>query len=167
MNYVALLRAINAGVKLPMADLRQLAEGLGLTNVRTFIASGNLLFDSDLSEAAVKRLLEDAVSSHVGKPVATMVRTGAELAAVAVGNPFAHQPGSKVAAIFLDAAPPVSALSDHRHRDGEEIMLGSRELYVFYPRGMGQSRLVIPAATHGTARNLNTVARLAELAGAS
>jgi len=129
-----------------------------------FIASGNLLFRSDLTEAVLKHQLEAAVSAQVGKAVTVMLRTGAELAAVVGANPFADRPGNQVAAIFLDTAAPPSVLSEHRHRDGEEIALGTRELYVFYPHGMGQSRFVIPAATHGTARNLNTVAKLAVLA---
>jgi uncharacterized protein (DUF1697 family) len=148
-----------------MSDLRRVALDLGLANVRTFNASGNLLFDSDLPEAALKSLLEAAVSGQVGKAVTTMIRSGEELAAVARSNPFAAHDGSKVAAIFLDAAPSVAALTEHRNKADEVIALGLREIYVFYPRGMGQSRLVIPAAKAGTARNLNTVARLAELCG--
>jgi len=166
MTHVALLRAINAGVKLPMADLKALALDLGFEAPRTYIASGNLLFESSLDELAIKQRLEEGLRQLVGKPVAAMIRTGRELAAVAAANPFAGEAGNKVAAIFLDREPPASALTDHRHRTGEQIALGVRELYVFYPGGMGQSRLVIPAATLGTARNLNTVVKLAALAGA-
>jgi uncharacterized protein (DUF1697 family) len=54
-------------------------------------------------------------------------------------------------------------LDDIRGRAAEEIRLGKREIYVYYPAGMGQSKLKIPAVAHGTARNMNTVAKLAEI----
>lgn len=166
MTRVALLRAINAGITLRMEDLRRIAAELGLANPRTYIASGNLLFDGDLPDAEVKRLLETRLSQHTGKPVGATIRTAAELAAVAAANPFADAPGNRVYATFLDEPPPTSTLTEHKHRTVEQIALGTREIYVHYPQGMGQSRLTIPAAAAGTARNMNTVAKLAELASA-
>jgi uncharacterized protein (DUF1697 family) len=166
MTYVALLRAINAGIALPMAELRDIAAGLGFANPRSYIASGNLLFGTELSEAEVKRLLEVRLTEHVGKPVTTMIRTAAEVAEAVAANPFAAEPGNKVVAIFLDTAPPASVLTDHKHLGEERIALGKREIYVHYPQGMGRSRLTIAAARSGTARNMNTVAKLAELAAA-
>ena len=127
---------------------------------------GNLLFDSDLGEDALKPRLEARLKEHVGKRVSTMIRTGEELAAVAAANPFAEEQGSKVVAIFLDTQPSPAVLADHRNRAAEQFALGTRELYVFYPEGMGRSRLLLPSVTHGTARNLNTVAKLAALAQA-
>jgi uncharacterized protein (DUF1697 family) len=164
MTCVALLRAINAGISLPMSDLRQIAADLGLANPRTYIASGNLLFDSHLAEPELKAVLEQTLSQHVGKTVAAMIRTGEELAAVVAANPFAKHPGNKVVAIFLDSAPPASALTEHKHLATERIALGTREIYVHYPDGQGTSRLDIIAARSGTARNMNTVTKLAELA---
>lgn len=163
---VALLRAVNVGGTgtLAMAELRAIAAELGLANPRTYIASGNLLFESDLAEAAVKRLLERRLEAHLGKPVGVMIRSAAEMAAVVADNPFAEAPASHVVAIFLDQAPPGSALTDHRYLKDERIALGTREIYVHYPEGQGRSRLAIAAAAAGTARNLNSVARLAELA---
>jgi uncharacterized protein (DUF1697 family) len=67
-------------------------------------------------------------------------------------------------AIFLDDAPPTDCPDAAKNVDGERIALGRREIYVHYPRGQGQSRLAIPAAAEGTARNMNTVAKLAGLA---
>ena len=64
------------------------------------------------------------------------------------------------------APPSADALADVRHRNGEEVALGRREIYVHYGDGMADSRLVIPAAKAGTARNLNTVAKLVAMAGA-
>lgn len=167
-SFVALLRAINVGGtgKLAMADLKAMAIELGFERVSTFIASGNLLFHAVLDEAEVKQRLERRLQAHAGRPVGVMVRTAAEMAAVLAANPFPGEATNRTVAIFLDHAPPPDALEKVRHRSGEQISLGAREIYVHYGDGMGTSKLVIPAATEGTARNMNTVARLAALAGA-
>ena len=68
-------------------------------------------------------------------------------------------------AVFLDQAPPADALADIRGQQDEEIRLGRREIYIHYGQGMAKSKLVIPAAKAGTARNMNTVATLARMAG--
>ena len=163
--YVALLRAVNLfGRPLKMADLKRIAEELGLESPRTFIASGNLLFASGKSEGAVKAALEQAIEGHMGKPIGVMVRTAKEMAAVAKANPFADQPGNRVVAIFLDAPPPKDAIEQAKNVADERMALGEREIYVHYPSGQGQSKLRIPAAAAGTARNMNSVAKLAELA---
>ena len=163
--YVALLRGINLGRRqLRMADLRRIAAELGLGSPRTYIASGNLLFTSAKAEAAIKSALEQALKAHMARDVGVMVRTAAEMAAVAADNPFAGQPANRTVAIFLDEAPPAGALEAARRVADERMALGAREIYVHYPDGQGRSKLSIPAAAKGTARNMNTVARLAELA---
>lgn len=168
MKTIALLRAVNVGGtgKLPMAKLKAMAEELGFKDARTYIASGNLLFDADgLSEAAIKAKLEERLAEYADKPVGVMVRSAAEIAKVVKDNPFAKEPGNRVVAMFLDEAPPESALTDHNNLADERIALGRREIYVHYPEGQGPSRLIIPAAKAGTARNMNTVIKLAEMAG--
>lgn len=168
MKTIALLRAVNVGGtgKLPMADLKAMAEQLGFKDVRTYIASGNLLFDAGgLSDGAVKAKLEKRLADYAGKPVGVMVRSAAEMAQVAADNPFAKEPGNRVVAIFLDEAPPESAQTNHKNLADERVAIGRREIYVHYPNGQGPSRLIIPAAKAGTARNMNTVIRLAEMAG--
>ena len=169
MVTIALLRAVNVGGtgKLPMAELKAMAEELGFENVRTYIASGNLLFDTTLSEAAVKSKLERRLEDYAGKPVGVMVRTAAEMRRVVADNPFAEEPGNRVVAIFLDERPSTSALTGHRNMNDERIALGRREIYIHYPDGQGSSRLAIVSAKTGTARNMNTIARLAELAADS
>jgi uncharacterized protein (DUF1697 family) len=163
--YVALIRAVNvAGQQLRMSDLKRMADELDFQNARTFIASGNLLFSSASSERRVKAALEAAMEKHWGKPAGVMVRTAAEMAKVVSANPFSDRPGNRVAAIFLDEAPPKDAATDARNVKDEQLALGTREIYVHYPSGMGQSKLRIPAAEKGTARNMNTVTRLAGLA---
>lgn len=164
--YVALLRAVNVGGtgKLPMADLVAMAEAAGLHRPRTYIASGNLVFESAAAEREVKAALEGALAAYAGKEVGVMVRTGAEMADVLAANPFPDRAPNRTVAIFLDEPPPADALEHVVAPDGEEVRLGVREIYVHYGEGMARSRLRIPAAKHGTARNLNTVARLAAMA---
>lgn len=165
-TYVALLRAVNVGGtgKLPMAELRAMCEEAGFAAVRTFIASGNVVFQSALTAARVGAALETRLHAHAGKPVGVLIRTGAEMAAVQAANPFPDAPGNRVVAIFLDEAPPADALEQASGRRGELIALGTREIYVHYGDGMADSRLKIPAARTGTARNMNTVAKLAAMA---
>jgi uncharacterized protein (DUF1697 family) len=165
-SYVALLRGVNlmGGTTLRMVDLKSIAEELGLEHARTFIASGNLLFTSRKSEASVKSALEAAIRNHMSRDVGVMVRTAAEMAEVADANPFAEEPGNKVVAIFLDEAPPKNAIEAAKNVADERMALGRREIYVHYPKGQGRSKLRIPAAASGTARNMNSVRKMAELA---
>jgi uncharacterized protein (DUF1697 family) len=86
------------------------------------------------------------------------------MAQVLAANPFPDAPGNRVTAIFLDDPPPADALQNVRGRVDEEIALGVREFYVHYPSGMAETRLRIPSAEKGTARNLNTVSKLVALA---
>jgi uncharacterized protein (DUF1697 family) len=165
-SFVALLRAVNVGGtgKLPMSDLKAICEKLGLTSVRTYIASGNVVFASRKSESAIKRDLEKALAAYAGKEVGVMVRTAAEMTQVAADNPFSKLAPNRTMAIFLDTPPPKDTLAAVRGRKDEKIKLGKREIYVHYGEGMAKSKLVIPAAKAGTARNMNTVAVLAEMA---
>ena len=163
--YVALLRAVNVGGrKLVMADLKAIAEELGFEKARTFIASGNLLLASSKSEAEVSSLLEERLKKHMGVEVQVMVRTASEMAAIAKANPFRREPLSKVAVIFFEEPPPKDSIEQARGIADEELALGRREIYVHYPSGMGRSKLRLPARAAGTARNMNSVARLAQLA---
>lgn len=165
-TYVALLRAVNVGGtgKLPMAELRALCEEAGFADVRTYIASGNVVLRSASTARQVQEALETALERHAGKPVGVLVRTGAEMAAVLAANPFSKTAPNRTVAIFLDQAPPANALDAASGRNGEEMALGKREIYVHYGAGMADSKLRIPAAKAGTARNLNTVAKLAAMA---
>ena len=162
--FVALLRAVNVGGtgKLPMTELRAMCERLGFSKVRTFIASGNVVFESSDGEAPVKAALERALHAYAGKPVGVMVRTGKEMAAVLAASPFASAAPNFTVAIFLDHAPPANALAEIAGRKDEQVALGAREIYVHYPSGQGRSKLKIRAAKAGTARNMNTVATLAD-----
>jgi uncharacterized protein (DUF1697 family) len=163
--YVALLRAVNVGGrKLKMDDLKRIATEIGFDSPRTFIASGNLLFVSDKPEGEVGRLLEQALREHMGAEVPVLVRTAEEIAAVDAANPFAQEPGNKVVAIFLNDPPADDAAASAKNVADERLALGTREIYVHFPSGQGQSKMSIGAARAGTARNMNTVRKLAELA---
>ena len=160
-----MLRAVNvAGTgKLPMAELKAIGEACGFANVRTFIASGNLLFDSDLPESDVTRLVADRVEAFCVKPVPVFVRSAAEMAKVAAANPFAGQPGNRVVAHFMAVAPTQAMIDAATGPKDEQLALGTREIYIFYGEGMGTSKLKLPAFKDGTARNMNSVTKMAEL----
>jgi uncharacterized protein (DUF1697 family) len=165
-SFVALLRAVNVGGtgKLPMVELKAMCEAAGFASVKTYIASGNVVFESKKTEAQVKAALEKALAAYAGKPVGVMVRSASEMAAVLADNPFSQMPANRTVAFFLDGAPAADALNAVSNRTTEEVRVGLREIYAFYPDGMGQSKLKIPAAKNGTARNMNTIAKLAEMA---
>ncbi|HEX3842766.1 MAG TPA: DUF1697 domain-containing protein [Steroidobacteraceae bacterium] len=167
--YVALLRAVNVGGtgKLPMPTLVKMCEASGCEEVRTYIASGNVVFHSRFKERKLKALLEERLASYAGKPVGVLIRTGEEMAAVLAANPFSSAPTNRTVAIFLDQVPPARALTEVRGKRCERLALGAREIYVLYDEGMGSSKLVIPAAKAGTARNMNTIAKLAAMAAES
>lgn len=164
--YIALLRAVNVGGtgKIAMSDLKALCAAAGFADVKTYIASGNVVFTSKASEQKVKAELEARLAKHAGAPIGVIVRTAGEMAAVAKANPFPKAPANTTVAIFLDAAPPADALAKAGGAQDEELRLGKREIYVHYPSGQGRSKLRIPAAKSGTARNMNTIARLAAMA---
>lgn len=165
-SYVALLRAVNVSGtgKLLMTDLKALCEAAGFSAVKTYIASGNVVFQSKLSAGQVKAKLEAALHAHAGKPIGVLLRTAAEMAELLAENPFPEAPPNKVLTLFLDEAPAADALESLKGREQEQIKAGKREIHVFYPAGQGVSKLLIPAAKAGTGRNRNTIAKLAEMA---
>ncbi|HJU76118.1 MAG TPA: DUF1697 domain-containing protein [Gemmatimonadaceae bacterium] len=163
--FIALLRAVNVGGtgKLPMKDLSAMCTKLGYANVRTYIASGNVVFESKLSEKSIKSQLELALTKALGKQADVIVRSASELRAVMEANPFKDAEQAKVGVYFQ--AEPVSKtqLSKVQSPTGEDVRLGKREFYILFPIGMGRSKLKLPAGV-GTMRNMNTVAKLVDLA---
>lgn len=165
-RYVALLRAVNVGGanKLPMSELKAICADIGFEHIETYIASGNVVFDSNASAQSVKSELEARLLAFAGKHIAVFVRTAHEMQAVLDRNPFPNKPANFTVAIFLDGPPPPDALDRATGRADEDMRLGSREIYVHYGAGMGRSKLKIPAAMHGTARNMQTIAKLVAMA---
>jgi uncharacterized protein (DUF1697 family) len=165
-TYIALLRAVNVGGtgKLPMSELKAMCVNEGFADVQTYIVSGNVVFTSKLAAAKVKVALEKQLAAHAGKPVGVIIRSAEEMAAVLKGNPFPKAPPNYTVSIFLDEIPPADTLKTIKGQQDEEVRLGKREIYVAYGSGMGRSKLEIPVAAKGTARNINTIGKLVELA---
>lgn len=164
-GWVALLRAVNLGPhnKISSDELAEVGRSLGLGAVRTYIASGNLLFTSPRSEDELREGIGQALAERYGKVIGVLVRSAGELAEVAARCPWPDRPGNRVAVLFTDEAPTLEGV---RHQSGELLALGQREIFIDYAEGIGSSKLVVPASKTGTARNMNTVRKLAELVAA-
>jgi uncharacterized protein (DUF1697 family) len=147
----------------PWPILRPCGADAGFLRVQTYIASGNVVFDSKASPAKVKADLETRLLAHVGKPVGVVVRTAAQMAAVLKANPFRKTAPNRTVVIFLDKPPPSDALDYAVGVKDEEMRLGACEIFVHYTSGIGKSKLKIPAARVGTARNMSTIAKLVEM----
>ena len=163
--FVALIRAVNVSGtgKLPKEDLKAIGEACGYGNCRTFINSGNLLFTSELPEAAVKAQIEQRIADFFGRPVPIYVRSAAEMAEAVRRDPFTDDKPSRRFAFFIDEEPAQHMLDEARDIGGERLALGPRLLYVSYGEGIGKSKLKLPAVKQGTARNMNSVSKIADL----
>ena len=161
--WVALLRAVNVGGtgKIEMARLRKALDATALGPVKTYIASGNVVFDGPEHAGEVRSTLKNAIESEFGACPDILLRTGEQMAAVAARNPFTDAPGNRVLVIFCNGETDADGL---RHLDDEEVVADGTEIFVHYPSGMGNSKLVVPAAKAGTGRNMNTVTKLAAMA---
>lgn len=164
-SYVALLRAVNVGGtgKLAMADLKTLCAELGFQRIETYIASGNVIFDCTEAARTIETQMEQRLLADTGKSIAVFVRSAAEMRSVLTRNPFSARQPRLTHAFFLRDKPRSGVLDEVRGQVEEQIQLGLREIYVYYPSGAGRSKLRIPAARLGTARNLNTIAKLVEI----
>jgi uncharacterized protein (DUF1697 family) len=174
---VSLLRGINLGPhhRIPMDALRVLYESLGLRDVRTHIVSGNVIFRTQVrSLDPLAKRVEEAIEKTFGFRAEVMLRTPEQLREVLARNPFAERTGiepAKLAVLFLarDPGPEARRKVLALKVGPEEMFMEGRELYIYYPNGMGQSKL-LPAlldrnlGTPSTARNWNTVTRLLALA---
>lgn len=171
-RYVALLRAVNVGGrKVTMKDLREMAEGLGFTNVRTLLASGNLVFDTKKTAAPkLETLLEQEIEKTFGLFSDVMVRDPAEWDAIIKANPLkkkAKEDPAHLVCLACKAAPDAIALGAYltsfreTHDMGEQVEVVGREIYIDYGPSIGQSKLLLPKKVcTGTARNWNTVLKL-------
>ncbi len=163
--YVALIRAVNVSGtgKLPKEDLKAIGEVCGFDNCRTFINSGNLLFTSDLAEAAVKAQIEQRIAGYFGRQVPVYVRSAGEMAEAVRRDPFTDDKPSRRFAFFIDEEPVQDMLDEARDVMGERLALGPRLIYVSYGEGIGKTKLKLPAVKQGTARNMNSVGKIADL----
>lgn len=178
-RYAVLLRGINVGAsrKVPMAELRAVLTGLGHTDVKTYLQSGNAFFttDAEADETALTGELEQALDKHFGFPVECLVRDADYLRRVIDDCPFpaADLQPKQLHVTYYSApvTPDRFAPVDQAAYAPEEFRLGDRALYLYAPDGLGRSRLAEalsrPALLKGltaTTRNWNTVLKLAELA---
>jgi uncharacterized protein (DUF1697 family) len=172
MRWVVLLRAVNLGArnKVPMPKLRSLLEEVGYGNVRTYIASGNVLLDGPRSGTAVARELERIVAEEFRVDTIAIVRKPAELATVVSEHPFGGDI-SRSHVVFLAKRPTAKAakrLAETDHSPDRGVLAG-KNVYVQYGGGVQSARLS-PARLErllgvaGTHRNWRTVSALAELA---
>ncbi len=174
---VSLLRAVNVGghAIIKMADLKSLYERLKFRDVQTYVQSGNVVFRADSTDLkTLSKKIQIAIEKRFKVTPGILLRTTDELRQVVVANPFAkrtdvlpakllvyflHQELSRDAATELKKLPP----------KGEELIPAKRELYIYFPDGMGKSTLPWRAIekhciTPGTGRNWNTVTRLLAMA---
>jgi len=168
---VALLRAVNVGGrKLPMAELRALCEEIGWKDVATYIQSGNVVFTAAGQPERVEQQLEEAIEARFGLDVPVVVRSAAEWAKLAAGNPFAKEPPNRVMLLLSKAKPAAGAerAIEERGRNGERVRRVGDALWFHYPEGAGTSKIapsLIDRAvgSPATARNFNTVLKLREM----
>ena len=172
---IGLLRGVNVGGanRLAMADLRAMCADCGFERVSTYIQSGNVVFDADVSADEAERRLESALDAHMGKPIDVTIRTADELAAVVADNPFLARTddiatlhvaftigdGDGDAALAIDDLAPFAP---------EEAIAADRHVYFLLPGGVGRSKLLEALGRQGrpagTMRNWRTVTKLAAIA---
>jgi uncharacterized protein (DUF1697 family) len=174
-THVALLRAVNVGGrgKVAMADLRQMLSDLGFERPQSLVQSGNLVFASELTGEALEALLEHEAETRLGLKTDVIVRTADQWAAIVAANPFAAMAKgdpSHLVVMPLKTEPEPDGLGalEGWIPGPERIAAAGRDLYITYPDGIGTSKLTGAAIerrlkTRGTARNWNTVAKLAAL----
>lgn len=174
--YVALLRAVNVGGRnrLPMSDLVAMFEEAGCREVRTYIASGNVVYSATRACAErVPRAVARAIKERFGFESPVIVRTGAEMAAAAREHPHADGAAAEklLHVMFLEGTPAPERIRalDPRRSPGDEFEVRGREVYVRYAQGAGETKLTNTClekalGTAGTMRNWRTVRKLAEMA---
>jgi uncharacterized protein (DUF1697 family) len=175
-THIALLRAVNVGGrgKVAMTDLRAMLEELGFEAPQSLLQSGNLVFASETTGAALEAVLEQEAKARLGLATDFIVRTANEWRRIVAANPFAamaKEDPTHLVVMPLKSPPDAAGLKGLRAwiPGREAIEASGRELYISYPDGIGTSKLtgaVIErrVGARGTARNWNTVTKLAALA---
>jgi uncharacterized protein (DUF1697 family) len=173
-RYALLLRGVNVGKGnvLPMAELRAMLEEFGCTGVQTYVQSGNAVFGTELEPLELTRAIESALARYMGRPIATTLRTQAELLAILGRNPFVELASDpKLTCVtFLSHAPAKTELEPLFAQDfaPDRFHVAGHEIYSLHPSGQGRSPLAAAIAKlklRGavTTRNWNTVQKLAAL----
>ena len=173
---LSLLRGINVGGrnKIRMADLRELYADLGMMQVRSLLQSGNVIFETALTDlTSVKLELEAGIRSAFGLDIQVLLRSSADFENIMARHPFSAEQLNeprKAAVVFLSGAPDASAVEALRESNPgrEVIQAAGRELYIFYTDGMARSKLDNKRIENrlgiiATARNWNTCLKLQRL----
>jgi uncharacterized protein (DUF1697 family) len=174
MRYAALLRAVNLVKhnRISMGDLRAILGDLGYTGIATHLQSGNAIFTSELPPATLERDIATALAARAGLACAVMVRSGADLAAIVAGNPLGREPDLPkwyfVSFLAAEPDPAASAALAGLDVSPDQAWVIGREAYMWCQNGPLDSKLGGPfvekqLGVTGTARNWNTVTRLAAL----
>jgi uncharacterized protein (DUF1697 family) len=174
---ISMLRGVNVGGhhKIKMDALRALYESLGLRDAQTYVQSGNVVFRTEARDLVLlSKRLENAIERSFGFRPEVILRTSSELRDAIARNPFATRPGidpSKLLVVFLAHDPGQKAGDNVLKPEAgpEELWIDGRELYIYFPNGIGRSKLPWVATektlkTPGTGRNWNTVRKLLETA---
>jgi uncharacterized protein (DUF1697 family) len=174
---ICFLRAINVGghAKIKMDALRALFVSLKFAEPRTYLQSGNVVFQtSERNPELVAKRIKQAISKKFGCSPEIMLRSVANLRAVVANNPFAKRTGivpGKLLVFFLAAQPAGNAAVSLRQLaiQPEELHLIGRELFIYFPNGVGKSklpwaRLDKALQAPGTGRNWNSVTKVLQIA---
>lgn len=177
MVIISMLRGVNVGPhnRIKMDALRTACESLGFNRVQTYVQTGNIIFQtSERNLGKLAKRIEDGIEKEFGFRPPVVLRTTAELRHVTAANPFAQREAietNKLLVYFLavESNPAAREELSKIKSDPEEMHLVGRELYIYFPNGIGQSklpwkRIENAAKTPGTGRNWNTVTKLLELA---
>ncbi len=169
---IALLRGVNVGGNiLKMDRLREICARLGAKNPRTYVQSGNLVFEASGSASDWEAKLEKKLAGESRLPVSVIVRTAAEMSKVLAGNPFLKEKGIetiRLGVTFLREAPSKPALATLAGLDfgRERYHHAGKDIYLHCPDGFGNAKLYAldkilkqPATT----RNWNTVTKLCDM----
>lgn len=175
--HIALLRAVNVGGRQPilMADLRDLLTKLGFEDVRSLLQSGNLVFRSHPRRGSeIASLLEKEAANRLDLHTDFLVRSQEEWDRIITHNPFqdeAKRDPAHLIVMFLKRSPSAEQVAALQSTitGPEMVSTDSEQAYLVYPAGIGRSRLTNTflekkLGTRGTARNWNTVLKLAFLA---
>lgn len=173
-TYIALLRGVNIGQNLlKMERLREMCAQVGLQNARTYVQSGNVVFEGDGPAEKWAQALEAKLTGKTRLPVTVLVRTAAEIKKVLGGNPFLNEKGidtKRLAVVFLQGAPSKAALAKMHSVDigNERFHCAGREIYIHCPDGFARTKLYSLdkfLAQRTTTRNWNTVTKLCSMCG--
>ena len=178
MTYIAMLRGINVGrgKMVKMERLRTLFAGLGFGEVKTYVQSGNVVFQAERkSSAELTRTIEAKIQRDFGFIVPVLIKTSKELAQIVRANPLLRVKGidvSKLHVTFLSDAPPKTATKvlEDLATIRERFRILNREIYLYCPDGYGNSKLTNNTIEKkfslvATTRNWRTVSALLEMAG--